>query len=211
MRLNSLLTIGSIYLLPIALQTNIAHAQLGAHVHGLADLTLAVDTQIIESEFRSPAFNLVGFEHKAITEQELKAVDHAKTLLENHESLYQFSGTQCTNDSVAIDVSALTRDQANHQETGHDDHQHHDDHKHENHQHHKDEHDGHNHDSHEGDHSEIVARYRFKCENTANLKSISIQFFDHFSGIESINTMWVSETDQGSMMLNKDSNTIPLR
>ncbi|MGB1290473.1 MAG: ZrgA family zinc uptake protein, partial [Porticoccaceae bacterium] len=40
-------------------------ASLDAHVHGLSQLTIAVEGETVELEFSSPAMNLVGFEHRA--------------------------------------------------------------------------------------------------------------------------------------------------
>ena len=46
-------------------QAQAEEGSLEAHVHGMSDLTIAVEGGEIEIEFESPAMNIVGFEYKA--------------------------------------------------------------------------------------------------------------------------------------------------
>ncbi len=62
-----------------------------AHVHGLSELTLAMEGEKLEIQLQSPAMNLLGFEHKARTTNDIAAVEHAQSLLSNPDSLFLFS------------------------------------------------------------------------------------------------------------------------
>ena len=182
---------------------NVAHAQLDAHVHGLSNLTLALEENVIEMEFHSPAMNLVGFEHKATSQKNIEKVNNAKHKLQQDKQIYTFQGTQCLIDSISIglyiykDLYPTEHHHAHETTHGHEKkHDHH--HKHD----HDDKHDI---------HSEVVANYRFSCENVKALKSIEVSLFQHFPGVDKINAMWVTDQGQGSVTLNKDQRTINFR
>ncbi len=60
-------------------------------------------------------------------------------------------------------------------------------------------------------HSDISAHYQFQCQQTETLKSLSVELFKHFSGIEQINVMWVSAKEQGASVLRANTKQIQLR
>jgi len=64
------------------------HAPLSAHEHGVAELDIAVDDATLELELRTPAFNLLGFEHTATSEQEHRQVVTVQQQLEQAERLF---------------------------------------------------------------------------------------------------------------------------
>ena len=178
----------------------------GAHVHGVATLTLALENDSLEIHFESPAANLLGFEYKAKSVDEKKKVMKAEAILVSVKQLFMFEGAACDPEVTTVDVSgvmAKKRDK-------HDEHDH-EKHGHEN--HHHGGHDEHHHDEHgHGEsHSEIVANYQLKCTNTKKLKSVSTTLLDQFPGIEEIQTMWVTESSQGAGRLKAKKNSIILR
>ena len=59
---------------------------MDSHQHGLAELRLLLEEQRIEIEFESPAFNLVGFEHKTSNPEE-------KSLVRNVEANFCIART----------------------------------------------------------------------------------------------------------------------
>ena len=65
-----------------------SHGSLSAHEHGVAQLNVALDGNSLELELHSPAMNLVGFEHKAQSDQDKKAVEMAKQQLANPITLF---------------------------------------------------------------------------------------------------------------------------
>ena len=61
-------------------------AQQSAHVHGIATLNLAMEGDKLEIEFVSPAGNIVGFEHEAVTAAERRAIrDAIEQLMKGNE------------------------------------------------------------------------------------------------------------------------------
>lgn len=64
-------------MLAMLLAAGAAHAGK-AHQHGVAQMTVAVDGNVLEIEFVSPMENLVGFEHAPRNDRERKAVQALK-------------------------------------------------------------------------------------------------------------------------------------
>lgn len=65
------------------------HASLGTHEHGVAHLNAALDGSVLELELRSPAMNLVGFEHPASSAEDQARVAQVRKLLEQPLALIQ--------------------------------------------------------------------------------------------------------------------------
>ena len=68
--------------------TGVTAAQQSAHVHGIATLNLAVESDELEIEFVSPAGNIVGFEHEAVTAAERRAIRDAIEQLRKGNELF---------------------------------------------------------------------------------------------------------------------------
>jgi hypothetical protein len=64
------------------------HDSLGAHEHGAAELDAALDGSTLEVELRSPAMNLVGFEHAPSSEADKHKVADARKQLEQPNGLF---------------------------------------------------------------------------------------------------------------------------
>jgi hypothetical protein len=173
-----------------------------AHLHGVASLTLAIEGDLLELNFESPAANIVGFEHIASTPEQIKAVEASKNMLETPKKLFKFVGTDCQVEQFNVDVSSVLKDKDDH----HDQEEHKGDHHEED--NHKESHD---HDTHQDTHSEITASYRFACIKGSTLSSISLEFLSVFKGIEKLNTQWVTEAGQGGAELSAESKIIELR
>ena len=169
-------------------------SSLDAHVHGLANMTLAIDKTEVEIELLSPSANIVGFEHKAATSEQIRAVTSAKSVLESAMNLFSFRGSECSIDKVDVDVSALVDHKDDHHKDGHHDH--------------KEAH--HDHEEKES-HSDISAHYHFDCKDTEKLTAISVKFFEQFPAIETLKTKWVTQSSQGASDLSAASNTIRLK
>lgn len=167
---------------------------LESHQHGLAELKILLEANRVEIEFESPAFNLVGFEHKASSLQEKKAVKNAIALLESPTRLIAFGGSACSPEATQIDASSVSNEEEEHEHEA--EHQHEDEHAHE-------------HET-ETSHADIVARYSFSCENNSDLSYIEINFFRLFSGLEKVKALWVGETGQGAMQLTASNRRLDL-
>ena len=170
--------------------------RLDAHVHGLSELTIAMEGKSLEIQLTSPAMNLVGFEHKASDAKDIAAVENAASLLREHDSQFLLSGGRCVHVKTSIDISGLIAS---------DDH----DHTHQT----KSNGHKHAHDDHiqNDSHSEIVANYQYSCENTASLPSMTVALFESFPGIHRIHVMWVKQTQQGAATLTPKNRIIKFR
>ena len=179
---------------------------LESHQHGLAELKILLEANRVEIEFESPAFNLVGFEHKASSLQEKKVVKNAIALLESPTRLIAFGGSACSPEATQIDVSSVSNEEDEHDHEV--EHQDEDEHDHEAEHQHEDEH-AHEHET-ETSHADIIARYSFSCENNSDLSYIEINFFRLFSGLEKVKALWVGETGQGAMQLTASNRRLNL-
>lgn len=172
-------------------------AKFTSHTHGISELTIAIEKQWLEIEIISPAINIVGFEHKALKDAELAAVKKATSLLIKHEQLFLLTGGSCVLDNQTIDVSSITASKfSNDSEYLHS-------HKSSN-----------NHDNHEYSHTghgEVIANYRYHCKKASTLSAITVKVFDLFVGVSQINTVWINENKQGSVILNPTNKVINLR
>jgi hypothetical protein len=174
---------------------SLAHAQqanLSAHVHGASELNIVIGGNKLEMQLRSPAINIVGFEHKASTEQQIRKVKQSEEKLNDHKALFSFSSGGCRLTQAKIDLSDLIE----HKTTEKDAHDHH-----------KNDLD-HSHEHEHGDHSEIVAHYYYDCEDMDELSSISLGFFDVFPAMQQIKSMLITTSGQGAASLTRSNKTI---
>lgn len=170
-------------------------AEQKAHLHGFAELTLALVGNSLEINLESPAANIVGFEHKATSKEQIQALENAKSALESAKQLFTFFGSKCAPKHAHADMSALIQQ----------DEHHHDDHHEEG--HHGEE----KHEAHEEGHSEIKAIYSFECQQGNKLDTVSVNLIQLFPSIEKLNVMWLTDNFQGSVELNSVSNLIHIR
>lgn len=170
----------------------VQHISLDAHVHGLSELTLAMEGNTLEIQLKSPAMNLLGFEHKARTKNDFSAVRNAAALLGKSDSLFSFSGGRCHLTNSSVDVSGVS-------DSGLDVH--------------ANEAEAHDHEhedsfSERESHSEIIASYDYRCESLATLSSMTVALFDVFPGIHQVHALWVTEKQQGGKTLDAKNRII---
>ncbi|ROR98681.1 uncharacterized protein DUF2796 [Sinobacterium caligoides] len=221
----------NIALASLAVQASDEHAHgtsLGPHVHGVSELAIAIEGKALEIEMHSPAMNLVGFEHKASTQDDIAAIKRATSVLDNSQAIFGFNGGQCHLSSHSIDISGAMsgNDEHDHKadhdhesehahkdEHDHDnEHAHHDEHDHDSEHAHKDEHDHeHKHGHEHGNHSEITAHYRYSCDDMSSLSAITVGLFKPFPGIHKIHAVWVTKNQQGANHLTPQDNTIAIK
>lgn len=163
---------------------------LGAHVHGVATLSTAIEGNAVSIELHSPAANIVGFEHKASTEAEQNAVDNAKHTLSDALALFSFSGSDCVLKHSEVDMSGVAKPKRA------------ENHDHNHGHHHSDDH------SHDHGHAEIVASYHLECDNLQAAKSLTVSLFKAFPAIEKIEAQWLTTNKQGAQILTPSNNTL---
>ena len=89
--------------------------QQDAHLHGYTELMIAIEGSRLEISFESPAANIVGFEHRASSSEQLQLVEGAKEILESPIELFSFSGGDCSINRASADFSALVGQDTEHQ------------------------------------------------------------------------------------------------
>ena len=104
------------------------HRQHDAHVHGHAQLNLVVSGQMLQVELESPSNNLLGFEHRARSEQDRKVLQQALAVLnEPAEWLQPDPAAACQLQDIEIQSALLKTDHDDEHEK-HKKHAEHDDH-----------------------------------------------------------------------------------
>ena len=146
-----------------------SHDSLGAHEHGVASLNAALDGNLLELQFESPAMNLVGFEHEAKSDADKAKVAAARQHLEQPQALFALPiEAKCALQDSELD-SPLFGGHA------HDEHEHADEHG----------------------HSDIDASYRFACANAEALQTLELgSFFGTFPGTEKLEVQLIGPSGQ---------------
>ena len=181
------------------------HREHGAHVHGAAELTVALIDGQAEIMLETPAFNLVGFEYAPNTDDEKAAVAAATETLETGKWLSLTDAAGCSLASADVDntMAEGDHDEEHHDEEGHDEEgeEHHDEEGH-------DEEGEKHHDEHDGEketHSSFFVTYTFNCSSLDSLESLdATMLFSSFPNFEEINAQWINDTQQSAATLDKD-------
>lgn len=156
------------------------HASLGAHEHGAAELDAALDGSKLEIELRSPAMNLVGFEHAPSSDEDKRKIADARQRLEKPDALFGLpAAAGCTLTKAELESPLFGDAPAAH---GH-------------------EHADHDHD-HEG-HSDINAHYAYDCTAPQALQALDLDaLFKTFPGTEKIQAQLIGPNGQRGTQLN---------
>lgn len=164
--------------------------QQDAHLHGYVEMTVALEGRSLEIHLESPAINIIGFEHKATSKQQVQTIEQARQTLETSAELFSFDGGGCILKQATADFPALIEANAHHE----DEHAH-----------------GEEHENAEDSHSEITAHFEYDCAQDEELNTINVNLIDHFPTIEKIKAMWVTDVKQGAVELTAKSNLIQLK
>jgi len=184
MKKNSIITLG---FLCVMFSINVVGVEHTSHIHGLAEMTIIIENNSLEIEVKSPAINLVGFEHKASSQKHTAAVNKAELLLSDPKKIFSFSNGYCQLINKSVDLSHIkeTHGHIEKEYTTSINKQY--------------------------NHSEIIAHYFYQCEKTSALSAITVTLFDLFSGLQQISVMWITDIQQGAIMLSATNKVIDLR
>ncbi|MBA4141843.1 MAG: DUF2796 domain-containing protein [Nitrosospira sp.] len=84
---------------------------LGAHIHGVAHLEIAIDDATVQINLITPLDNLVGFEHAPRNEKQRQAVKTMAFKFHRTDSLFIFTpGAQCRLESTELESPVLPPD-----------------------------------------------------------------------------------------------------
>lgn len=166
----------------IFLNTNYLYAN-GAHVHGVSEVMMAIEDSYIDIQFKSPASDLLGFEHQARTKKEVDTVNSVNSLLAKHDSLFGFLGGNCRLADSSTNLSNIIEKE-----------------------------DSHKHDHEEiENHNDVIANYRFKCSSIEKLSEMTFSVFKVFPSTHEIQFVWISDKGQNMKKLTPKNNKVKLR
>ena len=159
----------------------------GAHQHGHAELQLAIEGNRIDLIFTSPAYNLLGFEYRARTEEQKALVTETTNWL-GETPLVDTAEAGCTVMNAVV-----------HSQVGGDEHSHGDqEHDHD---------DGH---MEESTHSDFEVSQTLTCSNMNASEALSTQLTKRFPEIEHLVVEWVWSGGQGAQELSHMESTFEL-
>lgn len=168
----------------------------GPHVHGLAHLQVALAGADLEIVFRSPAANIIGFEHAPATAAEQRALAAALERFRDAEQMLRLDpAAECSPRQARVEHTGTGAGNA---DASHHQHEH-----------------GHGHDSGhapetDAGHSEIQAHYRFVCQSPQRLQNLSVDLLQEFPGIETLEVQVVTPERQYGITLSRDERELPL-
>ena len=200
--------------------TGVTAAQQSAHVHGIATLNLAMEGDELEIEFVSPAGNIVGFEHEAVTAAERRAIRDAIEQLRKGNELFDLPlAASCSLHVAEVEHGhgeEEKREDGHGQDAEHDDGDEHGhagedgDDTHSRHEAKHDDGDEHGHAGEDGDtHSEFHARYRCECNGSA-IETIGVRLFEYWPRIEAIRVQALTSDGQFGGVAKADDPVIRL-
>ena len=88
-----------------------------AHVHGEAELLIAVDVHVMEIQFHSPAINLIGFEYSPQTPHEKQQLAKVRKQLQQPDQLFRLppeAGCTLQHDDIEIPFQAAAEEHEMH-------------------------------------------------------------------------------------------------
>lgn len=170
--------------------------QLGAHVHGAAQLAVAADADgAVLAELTTPAFNLYVFEHAPETPEDQAVVAQAARTLASPSMIALSSAAQCTltGTQVGGGPAEASNDHDHHHEHEHE-HEHEADHEpmHEDASAPHDHHDDHSHDDHTNHgHADVVVSWTFDCARPERLTEVDLSgLFEAFNPFETVEVQY---------------------
>jgi len=157
----------------------------GPHVHGTAELYVAVEGNNLTIEFRSPLANLLGFEHAPRTDAQRAAVKAMTAKLNKPETLFGVPrAASCTAGATRIE-SALDAQRPSPKAVIPD----------------QDEDD---------EHADLTAGFVFTCAGMGKLNSMEVLIFTAFPGTKTIKAEVIGPRGQSAATLSADRRTIKL-
>ena len=172
--------------------------QVDKHEHGVGELNIAIEGSSINLEFMIPGADIVGFEYKAKSDEDISLVNTALTKFDDFNNIFKIPNTANCN-LVEAEIAINQGDD------------HDDEHDHEEHEEHE-EHDEHEHEEHgEETHNEFVAHYSFTCGNVKEIDRINFTYFTTFPNSGELEIQFVSEMGSTSFEVEGDEPFINLK
>ena len=206
LRLAATPLLGAVLSVPAAIPA-FAQSGHGAHEHGHGTLNIVLDGEELAIELLVPGVNVVGFEHRAESDEDRAAVAKAVERFSQADGLFNLPGGAGCDAEEANARLGETED--GHPAEG-DGHQHGSEEKSGARQKHGTEKE-HGHDKEDAaEHSELHATYRFHCHHPSALDQIQVDVFDHLE-VEEIRAQVVSASGQQAIELTDKNRSIALK
>jgi len=156
------------------------HRQQGAHVHGIAHMTLAAEGSKVLVELTSPAASLVGFERVPRSDEERATLSLAKENLMAGDAMIRINmEAGCRLETAEIDAGFADPGQAQHGTHSHDQ------------------------GTHQGEdgHADFHVVYTFFCDRPDELGSAALGLFSGFPALDRVLFRYVTAEGQGGAEL----------
>lgn len=165
--------------------------QLDAHDHGHGTLNIAIEGNQIRMELEVPGADIVGFEHMAITADDIAKLEAAKKALSSPLSLFVVpEAAECQVRSA--DVSVIGE--------GGDDHAAHD-HRSDQKRRHGDK----------KSHSEFHGEWALTCSDIDAITTMEFPYFKVFPGAEELEVRMISKNGQRAFEVERENAVVDLR
>ena len=156
-------------------------------MHGIATLQVVVDERTVRVDLRSPAHDILGFEHAPASAQETaRAAAARRQLLQAFYRVPVAAGCRLTSARALMPGDAGAHDE--HGKAGHDAHDHagHD-------------HEGHDHEGHEDGtaHGDVTATHVLTCRAPERMAAIDVHLFDTYPALTEVRVQFATATAQG--------------
>ena len=161
-----------------------AQAHLGAHVHGLVKLGIAVQGATLSIQLESPLDDLLGFEHRPRTPGERQAARALLKQMQSAQGLFRFdTAAQCSLTRSEVESEVLDENKAT---AASDDH------------------------GTESEHADLDASFEFTCRDPTRLTSADIGLFEAFKRIHRIEISIATDKGQFKRELERPQHTLAL-
>lgn len=156
------------------------------HSHGVAELEISLEGDMLSIELESPLDSLLGFERKPQYEKDFAKVREVAALLRAGDKLFvPAAAAGCVLSSVKLESAAIAPDLLGEKAAP-----------------------AAKADAHGHEHADLDAHYQFKCAKPAELKSIEVKVFDSFKRLRFINTQLAAGKTQRAAKLSAKSRTL---
>lgn len=156
------------------------HREHDAHVHGIGQLDIALEGEVLAVEFTTPAINLLGFEHAPEDDDQRARLREAVQLLQNGLALFSLPiDARCVPESTEVE-SELLDDDHHHEGAGTEDH----------------------------DHADFHVSYRFHCEAVSALTYMDVNLFTHFPATEKLEVQLITPSGQTGVELTQGASRL---
>ena len=177
--------------------------QLDAHVHGVGNLNIAIDGNLVAMELHAPGADIVGFEYAARSSEDRAAIETAIATLARPLDLFVLpEAAECTVTEASAELESEHADGAHHDHAEHAEGEEHDDHEHEEHaeEHHADE----------TGHAEFHAEYLLTCADPGAISGIAFAYFETFENARELEVQVVTASGAQAFKVERDTPALDL-